>query len=414
MLVYAAISSAAVWFWGVPWTRARSAGSGLMPGELHERLGRTDGLPADLRPILIHAVSAGEMSAARALVDAIVDRDPHVRIILTMGTGDGRLLAERMREDVPQIVACRFLPWDRPRVVRRWLAYCHPRAVVVVETELWPGLFSACRCLGIPLYLVSARLYPRDVHRYQWLGRWWSTIMALPTKVLVQDAHEATAFLAIGTPPDRLDVGGNLKFDAVRPRINEARKAAVLTIVAGSTHAPEDTWILDAVTRLQGAGIPCALTLAPRDVRRAAAIRRLASTVGASDVTVLDRMGTLAAAYDGAHIVVCGGSFAAFGGHNIIEPAAAGCAIVVGPHVAHIQAHVEQLEAAGAVVRLHPAADPAASLAAILTALHHDRARLEAIGRRAQAWCANHGGAAVRAARLVLPLAPPHNLRGSQ
>lgn len=401
MLVYCAIASAAVWLVGVPWTLARLVAGRHAPGELQERLGHLPAHPASVRPILIHGVSAGEVVSARALVDALVRHDPHVRIQLTTGTLDGRTIANHIRNDVPQVIGSAFLPWDRPRAVRRWLTRLNPRAVVIVETELWPGLFSACRALDIPLSVVSGRLYPRDVSRYRWLGGWWARVMALPTRVLAQDAGEAEHFVAIGTPRDRVEVGGNLKFDAAR-QVADTRVDARLSVVAGSTHAPEDAWILDAVARVQRAGIPCTITLAPRDIRRASAIRRHAATLGVADVTVLDRMGTLPAAYGSAHIALCGGTFAAFGGHNLIEPAAARCAIVIGPHITHIRGLVSTLDAAGGVVRLPATADPVATIAETLTHLHHHPARRQELGERAAAWCADRRGAADLAARRIL------------
>lgn len=404
MLVYGALASAAVWLGAVPWTLARAATGRRPPDELRERLGHTRGLPDSRRPILIHGVSAGEMASAGAMVDALVRRDPTVRIQLTMGTRDGRTIADRFRQEVPQIIGCAFLPWDRPRAVRRWLACVRPRAVVIVETELWPGLFSACRALDVPLFIVSGRLYPRDVSRYQWLGRWWSAVMAMPTRVLAQDEREAEAFVAIATPRHLVEVGGNLKFDAARPSA-AARTTSTLTVVAGSTHAPEEEWILEAVARVQRAGIACALTLAPRDIRRASSVRRLADARDVKDVTVLDRLGTLPSSYTSAHVALCGGTFTSLGGHNIIEPAAAGCAIVSGAHVAHIGRLVEGLEAAGGVIRLPSAGNSAATITSIaetLTQLHHDRPHLDLIGRRAAAWCAEGRGAAARAASLVL------------
>lgn len=406
MLVYGAVTSAAVWLGAVPWTLARIAAGHIPTGELRERLGGTIALSPSLRPVVIHGVSAGEMTAAGALVDALVRHDPGVRIILTMGTRDGRTLAERIRGDVPQVSACVYLPWDRPAAVQRWLVHINPRAVVVVETELWPGVFAACRALRIPLSLVSGRLYPRDVPRYQWLGRWWSAVMAMPTRVLAQNAAEADAFVAIGTPRGIVEIGGNLKFDAARAAA-DTRTDAKLTIVAGSTHAPEEAWILDAVSQLQRAGMACALTLAPREVRRAAQVRRDADAAGVTHVTVLDRMGTLRAAYAAADVVVCGGTFASFGGHNIIEPAAAGCAIVSGPCVTHIRHLVDDLDAAGGLVRVPSIGDPVRSIAGTLTRLHHDRTQLRLIGRRAAAWAAAGRGAADRAAALILSDASP-------
>lgn len=401
MLVYGAMTSAAVWLGAVPWTLARTALVRHTPGELDERLGRVPGHHQSHRPILIHGVSAGEIGSARGLVDALVQHDPTVRILLTTGTRDGRTIARRIQDDVPQVIGCAFLPWDRPWAIRRWLTRVNPRAVVIVETELWPGLFAACRALDVPLSIVSGRLQPRDVARYQWLGRWWAQVMALPTRVIAQDDGEATHFVAIGTPRDRVEVGGSLKFDAARP-VATARVAAPLRVVAGSTHAPEEGWILDAVSRVQRAGIPCALTLAPRDIRRAGAVRRLAARLDVADVVVFDRMGTLPAAYGEAHIALCGGTFAAVGGHNIIEPAAAGCAIVMGPHITHIRGLVSTLDEAGGVVRFPSGCDPVATMAETLTALHRDPVRRQRLGDRAAAWCADRRGAAHLAAARIL------------
>ena len=255
MRVYGAAAAAAVWLGAVPWTIARAAIGRAAPGELQERLGRARRPAHSGAPILIHGVSAGEMTSARALIEALVQREPTVRILLTTGTGDGRTIAERIRDEFPQVAGCTFLPWDRPAVIRRWLTRFRPRAVAVVETELWPGLFAACRVLSVPLFVVSGRLYPRDVSRYQRMGRWWSDVMTLPTRVFAQDSDEAEAFVAIGTPRHLVEVGGNLKFDAAHPS-PAVRTNSRLTVVAGSTHAPEEVWILDAVSQLRHAGIP--------------------------------------------------------------------------------------------------------------------------------------------------------------
>lgn len=160
--------------------------------------------------------------------------------------------------------------------------------------------------------------------------------------------------------------------------------------------------MLEALSQLHHAGIPCALTLAPRDVRRAAAIRRQVATRALTEVTVLDRMGTLPSAYAPADVALCGGTFAAFGGHTIIEAAAAGCAIVVGPHTTHIRAHVAQLQTAGGLLQTPPSGAPATALTEVLTRLHRDRAHLRLLGDRAAAWHAERRGAAEHAAGRIL------------
>lgn len=405
MLVYGAVATVVVWLGAVPWLLVRAVMTGLLPGEWRERLGGAPVPALERRPILIHAVSAGEMVAARALVDALVRLDPDVRIALTTGTSDGRVLADRWRVEVPQVTWVGFLPWDRPRAMRRWLGHLRPTAVVVVEAELWPGLFRACRDLHLPLFVVSARLRARDVTRYRWLGRWWRGLMRLPSRVLAQDAEQVAAFVSIGVPPDRVEVGGNLKFDSA-PSSASGRDETVFSIVAGSTHAPEELWVLEAVARLQQSGVACVLTIAPRDVRRADSVRRLAAASGVSGVTVLDRMGTLAPAYASAHVAIAGGTFAPVGGHNIIEPAAVGCVVVLGPHVAHIRSQAASLCASGGAIVLDATAAPSTPLFEALQRLQRDRLAREAHGRRAVAWCATHRGGARQAAAIMLAAMP--------
>jgi 3-deoxy-D-manno-octulosonic-acid transferase len=405
MIVYGAVAAGIVWLGALPWLLVRALRGQVRSGEWRERLAWAPVPALGHRPLLIHAVSAGEMVAARALVDALVRLDPDVRIALTTGTSDGRVLAERWRVEVPQVTWVGFLPWDRPRAIRRWLGRLQPAAVSVVEAELWPGLFRACRDVHIPLFVVSGRLGARDVSRYRWLGGWWRSIMRLPTRVLAQDAEQADAFVAIGVPADRVDVGGNLKFDAAAPSIH-GRDDAVFSIVAGSTHAPEELWILEAVARLQRAGVSCRLMIAPRDVRRAHAVRQQVIAAGVAAVTVLDRMGTLPAAYASAHVAIAGGTCAPVGGHNIIEPAAVGCAIVTGPHVAHVRGLVASLCASGGAIALDARAVPSTALYEVLQRLQRDRVACEALGRRAVAWCAAQRGAARQAAVMIAGATP--------
>lgn len=406
MLVYAMVASAAVWLGAVPWLLVRAVTAGLLPGEWRERLAWSRWRPGTGRPLVIHAVSAGEMVAARALVDALVRRDPEVSIVLTTGTADGRVLADQCRAGVPHVAAVMFLPWDRPRAMHRWLGRLQPRAVVVVEAELWPGLFRACRRLKVPLHVVSGRVDPRAVQRYRWLGHWWRGIMRQPTGVLAQDAEQADAFVAIGAPAGRVAVGGQLKFDAVRVASGD-RAEAPFRVVAGSTHAPEESWVLEAIAHLQAAGVACAITIAPRDVRRADSVRQQAAAAGVSAVTVLDRMGTLPAAYAAAHVAICGGTLAPVGGHNIIEPAAAGCVVVLGPHVAHIRELATSLLDCRGAITLAATDSPSTALVDTLRRLYQDRDECEAIGRRASAWCSAHQGAADLAAAVILSAATP-------
>jgi 3-deoxy-D-manno-octulosonic-acid transferase len=396
MAAYGGLVEATVW-------------GGLVPGlilagrrgEIPERLGHTRVLPKNgHRRLVLHAVSAGEMRACAPLVARVLDDDPDAEVVLCTATRDGRAVAEQLRASSRRILAPRYLPWDRPARMRRWLAAIDADAVVVVETELWPGLFAACRTLDVPLLLVSARLYPRDVAWYAATRAFWEWVLSAPRAVLVQDAAEHAAFHRIGAPADRLVIGGNLKFDAALSGTPAAREPdGVPVIVGASTHHPEEQVLLDAIARLHDGGTPCKLILAPRRVGRAAGLRSLAARRSIA-VTVLDRMGTLGAAYAGASAVFVGGTIAPRGGHDIIEPASLGLPCVVGPHVGHIRRTIDALDACGGVVRLPRAGDSAAALGAALAEVLIGR-RGAAIGAAAKAYCRERRGAADRAAAAV-------------
>ncbi len=404
MLVYGAMAAAAVWSVGVPMTAVQILARRLPASALADRLGRNRPV-LDTRPFLIHGVSAGEVQAAAPLVDALRRLAPARPVLLTTGTADGWRVATRLRETWGAQVHIGWLPWDRPSAMRRWIGAIRPAAVGVIETELWPGLFAACRADAIPLFVISGRLRPRDVERYRWLGAWWRRVMAMPAAILAQDDDQARAFRAIGAPTDRVDVGGNLKLDT--GTVVEPTRGRRPHIIAGSTHAPEEIWILDAVAALRAEGLVCDLTLAPRHRHRAPAVRRAAAARGLGDARVIDTMGQLRDLYSTADLAVMGGTLAPIGGHNIVEPASAGCAVVIGPHVHLISPLVAGLREAGALVELPADGSPSAALADVLRALLRDPERRRALGRRARAWCAAQRGAAEHAARRLVDAAGP-------
>lgn len=353
------------------------------------------------RRLLVHAVSAGEMSAAAAFVDAVLTGDAGAEVILSTGTRDGLHAAKDIQDRHARVVGSVFLPWDRPRAMHAWLAGAGTDAVAIVETEIWPGLFEACRTLEIPLLLVSARIYPRDVPRYSALGRIWTRVLSAPALTLVQDAHERGVFLRLGAPPDRVRIGGNLKFDAARTPAAHGFAGLQPVVVGASTHDPEESVLLDAVTWLRGRGVDVQLVLAPRRIARASQVRHAAAGRGL-DVTVIDRMGALPDAYDRASVVFIGGTLAKRGGHNIIEPASRGLPCIVGPHADHIRGNIDGLEACGGVRRVPiTAVDRPAILAEAIAELLADRGGM---GEAAHAWCRGQRGAASTAAEALSAL----------
>jgi 3-deoxy-D-manno-octulosonic-acid transferase len=358
------------------------------------------------------------MIAAAPLVAAL-GASGH-RVLLTTGTAAGLLTGVRLKGEQPAIDGCVYLPWDR-RAVRGWLRVLAPAAVVVVETEIWPNLFIACKDLRIPLFIANGRIRPRDVWKYRLGRRLFRGVLDSARWIGVQSTRERDAFVAIGAEPARVEVAGNLKFDAAWAARSESAGLAIdgdgrPLVVAGSTHDPEERWLFECARTLAGAGRRIRLVVAPRDVARAAAVVRLArssglrpltwsewsdNTTASWDVIVLDRYATLRPCYSDADVVVMGGTFVRVGGHNILEAAAAAKPILVGPQVDEIAALIDLFAAAGAVMRL-PGSDPAPSLADACRTLFDDPARARLMGEAASDVCRQGAGSADRHARAIV------------
>ncbi len=320
--------------------------------------------------VVCHAVSVGEIAALEPLVKGLTESGRDIEIVVTVGNKDGRASAERLRKRYTEILQVGFLPWDRYGAMVAWLQRVQPDLVVVMETELWPSLFMACKNLGISLYIANGRIYPADMGRYIFARRFFGQVLGCAAWIGVQDEHERERFIRIGAAPAVVHIVGNMKYDVPLPfgaitdkRLLQLENAGML-IVAGSTHSPEEQWIVESFQQLRKTYPSIRLVLAPRHVTRSDSIATMAEKEGMCvirwsmgkipslewDVLVLDEMGWLPAVYKHAAIAIIGGSFMNHGGHNILEPAAQGCAVVIGPHMQHFQTIAEDFNQANAIL----------------------------------------------------------------
>jgi 3-deoxy-D-manno-octulosonic-acid transferase len=386
---------------------------------LGERFGF--GPPAGQTPcIWLHAVSLGEVSAAAALVRALQARYPHTPVILTTATPTGRARALSLFGDCADV---RFLPYDTPGSVRRFLQRVRPRLAVIMETELWPNLFSECARMGVPLVLANARLSAKSVSRYRRFGSLFRGVFSATTLIAAQTAEDAARFGAIGARPDRTHVIGNVKFDqdvgpaalqegrALRSRYFGGRP----TWIAGSTHAGEEDQVLSAHAALRKNLPQALLLLVPRHPDRFDSVdellrlrefpfqrRSLGQAVPAQTAVLLvDTVGELGALYAAADVAFVGGSLVPVGGHNLLEPAALGVPVLTGPFNANGQDVLRLLVQQGAAVQVADAQELAVSLERLLKDADQRRRAGEA-GRRAVQ--ANRGSVA-RLLELIEPLA---------
>ncbi|HEX9748870.1 MAG TPA: 3-deoxy-D-manno-octulosonic acid transferase [Methylomirabilota bacterium] len=343
--------------------RRRRAGYGR---DLAQRLGRVgDGLPPEPR-CWIHAVSVGESAAAVPLVEGIHRRWPELGIVVSTITPTGaRIVAERLAGTA----AHRYFPIDLPGPVRRALDAARPRFFIAIETELWPNFLRALARRRIPAMIANGRISDRSFRRYRWVRGLMRRVLADVSVFAMQTEEDARRIIALGAPPSRVVVTGNLKTDLVpdagdatsawRERLRLGPDARVW--IAGSTHRGEEAIVLDAFLRARTRCPDLALLLAPRHPERAgeveelirerglAAARRSRLPAGGAPgpVVILDTVGELAALYALAEVVLVGGSLVPIGGHNVLEPAMHGKPVLVGPHMSNFREGSELLQRSG-------------------------------------------------------------------
>ena len=343
--------------------RRRRAGYGH---DLPQRLGRLgDGLPAEPRG-WVHAVSVGESAAAVPLVEAIHRRWPELGLVVSTITPTG---ARIVRDRLAGTAVHRYFPLDLPGPVRRALDAARPRFFIAIETELWPNFLRALARRRIPSMIANGRISDRSFHRYlrvRWLMR---RVLADVTVFAMQSEEDARRILALGAPPSRVVVTGNLKSDLVpeaepvdaawRERLGLG--ATERLWIAGSTHRGEEAIVLDVFLRARARCPGLGLLLAPRHPERAGEVEdlirerglvpvrrsRLPDGHAPGGVVILDTVGELAALYGVAEVVFVGGSLVPIGGHNVLEPAMRGKPVLYGPHTSNFREGAERLQRSG-------------------------------------------------------------------
>jgi 3-deoxy-D-manno-octulosonic-acid transferase len=342
------------------------------------------------RTLWVHAVSVGEVNAALPLVQALRRGRPDLRLLVTTITPTG---SERVRALWKDEVEHVYLPYDLPGAVGRFLAHYRPVAALIMETELWPNLLFGCRDNGIPAYILNARLSARSLRGYQVLAPLVGRALRTVRAVAAQSHADARRFVRLGAREEQTLETGNLKYDVSIPdsvaafaRECRGHMAGRKAWIAASTHEDEEADIVAIHRRLRGLFPDLLLLWAPRHPERFRTVAELARIAGwqastrsrahwpqhGDAVFVIDTLGELVNFYACADVAFVGGSLQAIGGHNLLEPAATGTAIVTGPHLHNFVEIAHRLEHAGA---LRIGADAAAVERDIAGLLRDDEAR---------------------------------------
>ena len=386
--------------------------------ELPERFGRP---PASelarlaKRPtVWLHCASAGEVNAAAALVALLADRG--LAVVLTTTTAAGR---ERARA-LHGVAAAWLAPLDCWPAVSRFVRSVDPRALIVVETELWPHMIALSALHGARCAIVNARLTERAFSRYKLFAAFARPFLGRCELVAAQTQADAERYRALGAR--YVVVCGNMKHDQVGAGVVSEPTRSVLetlgwagcpVLCAGSTHPGEEDEVVAAFLRAKASHPALKLMIAPRHPERAGDCAETLRRLGVAfdfysharpglDAVVVDRLGLLGQLYSLATVAFVGGTLVPVGGHNVLEPALAGVPVLFGPHHEHAAEAAHLLESAGAGF----CAADGPRLAQLLSELLADAPRARAIGDLARRTAAGLQGAADRTIKELSPLLP--------
>ncbi|RYF24649.1 MAG: 3-deoxy-D-manno-octulosonic acid transferase [Comamonadaceae bacterium] len=414
------------------------------PGYAHavpERFGRYPQAMDSLAPpdtgddlggrfVWIHAVSLGETRAAAILLKELRQLLPGMRLLLTHGTATGRAEGEKLLQPGDLQV---WQPWDTPGAVGRFLSRFNPAIGLLMETEIWPNLAAGCRAHGVPLLLANARLNAKSrdgALRLAWLAR---PAYASLSAAWAQTDADAERLREVGAPVR--GVFGNLKFDVVPDAAQMAQGRAwrsastrPVVLVASSREGEEALWIdafkqkwalapdhqaLEAINNIANqVHCPVQWLIVPRHPQRFDEVERLLQEAGLpvarrsgwvqppadADVWLGDSLGEMPLYYGMAHAALLGGSFEPLGGQNLIEAAACGCPVVMGPHTFNFAEAARLASDAGVALRVADMEEGVDTA----TALVLDAPRQQALQEQAVAFTQGHRGAALATALAVV------------
>jgi 3-deoxy-D-manno-octulosonic-acid transferase len=386
---------------------------------LGERLGQVPARlrwPAEDEPtIWIHAVSVGEVLAVAGLMEELQRRLPQHKILISTTTDTGQSLARKRFGDDRVF----YFPMDCAFAIRPYLRALHPQLVVIAETEFWPNFIRLTHANGARIAVVNARISDRSWPNYRRFRGLLRRVLVNVDLFLAQTQEDATRLEGIGATADRVRVTGNLKFDIPLPvapaivgtlRKSIAASGAGPVLVCGSTVEGEESLLLKTFENVLLQYPRAVMILAPRHPERFPAVAELIEQMSIGfcrrsswngeavrgKILLLDTIGELAAMYALADIAFVGGSLVPRGGHNIIEPAQHGVAIVVGNHTENFRDIVSLYQTRNAVRIVGPAELPLV----FLELLANEKER-RGLGKRAAETTQSQIGATARTATAI-------------
>lgn len=374
--------------------------------------------------VWIHAVSVGEVNLCTQIIRALEPRLPNVKIVVSTTTTTGMGVLE---DKLPSHISRIYYPVDSRSGVARAIATIGPKAVILVEAEIWPNFLWRLNDLKKPVFLVNARLSDRSFRGYKRFGILFKPIFASFAGVGAQNEVDSARLVELGCKPESVRIVGNLKFDAAK--LDERRRLDVpgmlsqlgvgpekMLLVCGSTHAGEEALLAEQYLRLRSRFPDLFLVLVPRHFERCRDVGRELKAMGIRfafrneitaytqfrknelDCVLVNTTGELKHFYQHATVIFVGKSLTAEGGQNPIEPAELGKAMVFGPNMQNFKDVVRGLLAGEGAVQVSGAQELEAALASLLS----DPSRREQLGKNALAVVRSNQGAIERTVEMII------------
>jgi len=364
------------------WPLATAEHFGIIPeGELKKTAGR---------PVIwLHAVSVGEIIAARPLLKALRRRYPDHALVVTNTTETGKSAAAAF----PEIDLCLYFPFDFLPAVCAILGSIKPRIIIIMETELWPNFCREAAARNIPLLLANGRISDRSFKRYLTFSWFFRPALRCFSAICMQSEVGRQRIAAIGADPGIIQVPGNLKNDIPSHQVNEDERARLRiqyslpgncsVLTAGSTREGEEQYIISTYKQLCAEFSHLFLVIVPRHPQRTAEVESLLKNAGLryqkrtaisatcplqnGDVLLVDTVGEMMNLYALSDFAYVGGSLVPLGGHNLLEPASVGVPSIFGPHMNNFMEIEEMVLQYGAGIQVQRPEDLTAACRALIT-----------------------------------------------
>jgi 3-deoxy-D-manno-octulosonic-acid transferase len=407
----------------LPWWLLQMARLGKYRAGFRERLGH---VPERLRQaaepgcIWIHAVSVGEVLAVSQLAGELTKRNSGRQLFISTTTATGQALA-RQRFGETHVF---YMPLDFQFALQAYFRALQPSLLILAETEFWPNLLHAARKNRTTVAVVNARISDRSFPRYRRFRWFFCRVLSGVDLFLAQTEEDARRLKQIGAPEERVAISGNLKFDIrlssnsqVATELHRAIAKELPVIICGSTAEGEEELVLSAFRQVLQQLPSAVMVLAPRHPERFEKVAALISAAGlklirrstwkasvdpalpAGSVFLLDSVGELASVYSLADVAFVGGSLVPLGGHNILEPAQHGVAVLTGPHTFNFREIIRIFEQGGGLRVVNPE-----NLGATIVELLRNPDERQRLGRRARELFLENTGATQKTLSALEPL----------